>query len=74
MAENYVIAIKRQHRAEAPRDWQQQVLTVPGIEAEGASVSPERLSIQASAAGLEKVRKIIGEIAHIEPLILHTRS
>lgn len=74
MDADYVIAIKRQHRASAPSNWQERILALPGVDSPRTPASADRMQIHADSGALEKVREILGEIAHIEPLILHKRA
>jgi len=68
-----VLAVRRELRSQAPGDWKARIEKIEGIEIEGAA-SPWRLQVQATPAALEEVRRSLGELLHIEPLIAHRPS
>ena len=66
----YIIAVKREKRAQAPASLAESVQDISGVEIRGSSRS-NRLIVEASADGIEEVKKQFGEVCHIERPIEH---
>jgi len=67
---SYVIAIKRELRAQAPSDWQERLAGIEGLEIQG-SHSPYRVQVTASEKAISTAQHRMGDLLHIEPLVLH---
>ncbi len=63
----YVIAIKREFRDEAPTDWVRQLRSVDGLVILG-DAKFDRLMVEASEDTIERVRLLLGDIFHVEPV------
>lgn len=73
----YIVAIKRERRDEASPDWIDILRETPGVEITGTSdASPMtgRITLRATADGIEAVRERMGTYCHVEPVIEHDTS
>ena len=68
----YVIAVKREARKQAPRDWQARIREIDTVEMIGEP-RPRRLLIRANQTAIEKIHDILGSCCHIEPVIRHEK-
>jgi hypothetical protein len=69
----FAIAVKRERRADVPRDWVDRVRRIKGVTIVGDAQST-RLQIRATAAAIQAVGRELAEFVHIEPLIRHDRT
>ena len=65
----YVIALRRDRRDDAPAQWLQRLAEVEGVSVVGSS--PRRARVLANDAGIERVRSTLGSYLHIEPVMAH---
>lgn len=68
----YVIAVKRDQRAAAPPDWKDRLAGIEGLAIQG-SQSPYRIQVTASEDAVRTARSCMGDLLHIEPILLHQR-
>jgi hypothetical protein len=66
----YVVAIKREQRSAAPSDWLERLERIEGLEVQGRH-NPYRVQITASDEAIRTARHRMGDLLHIEPLIIH---
>ena len=69
--DSYIVAIKRSMRDCAPADWVSQIAALDGVDVGGAPANPRRVQIKATEEGIARLRKTLGEICHVEPLVIH---
>ena len=69
----FVIAVKRDRRADAPPDWAAVVRGTSGVTVLGAA-SPSVLQVRASAHAIARIRESLADCLHIEKLIPHRLS
>jgi hypothetical protein len=69
----FAIAVKRDKRAEVPRDWVDRVRHTEGVTIVGGERS-SRLQIRATSAAIDALGRDLAEFIHIEPLLTHERS
>jgi hypothetical protein len=67
-AEAYVVAVKRDKRAEVPPDWLDTVRGTPGVTIVGDS-NPERVQVNATPQAIEDLRRKLGECCHVEKVV-----
>ncbi len=72
MAEQFILAVKREKRAQVPEDWQGRIGSIEGIESQPA-FSPWRLQVTASSEGIAQIQKDLGPYLHIERPIPHEK-
>jgi hypothetical protein len=65
----YIVAVRRDSREDAPADWLQRLRETEGVSIVGAS--GERAQISADEAAVERLRGSLGSFLHIEPTISH---
>lgn len=65
----FVIAVKREHRGKGVTA--NRVDQVPGVTIVGAS-NPDRVVVDASSEAVAELRRQLGSVFRIEPLIEHT--
>ena len=70
---SYVIAVKREARADVPSDWRQRLERIPGVKVVGSGQTPT-VRVEAEPEALEEIRRAVGGCCHIEPVILHRPS
>ena len=68
-ADKYVIAVKREKRSDAPADWVDQLKEISEVSIVGKPTT-SRILAEASPQAIEKVKNLIGDFCHIEPLII----
>ena len=68
--DEFIIAVKRDKRQQAPGDLVDLLRTIDGVEVDPDQNS-RRLHLHASPEGILKVRQQLGEVCHIEPVIRH---
>lgn len=71
--EQYIVAVKRECRQQAPPDWRQRVRLLQGVKIVGSGDMP-RLLVELSPRGLEQLRQVVGPYCHIEKVIMHYPS
>lgn len=71
--EQYIVAVKRECRQQAPSDWRQRVRRLPEVTIVGSGDMP-RLLVEVSPRGLEQLRQAVGPYCHIEKVIMHHPS
>jgi len=69
----YVVAVKRERRADIPPDWHDTLGDTPGVEVTGSSEA-RRVIVLVTGNGLDELRARVGAYCHIEPLISHDTS
>ena len=67
-SDQYVIALKRDGRESAPKDWIELLGAQDGVEVMGASA--KRVQIRATTEAIQSVRSLVGAYCHIEKLVL----
>ncbi len=67
--DQYVIAIKREARASAPKNWIEIISAVEGTELLGAG--PKRMQMRATPEAFKTVRELVGAFCYIEKMIIH---
>jgi len=77
----YIIAVKRERRAEVSADWTEALRDAPGVEMADEGATPEgargerrRVTVRATEDGVEELRRRVGAFCYIEPLIVHGPS
>lgn len=77
----YIVAVKRERRAEISADWIDALRDAPGVEMTEESAAPEgsqekrrRVTVRATEDGVEELRRRVGTFCYIEPLIVHGMS
>jgi hypothetical protein len=68
----YIVAVRRDSRDDAPADWLRQLGETKGVSVTGAT--GERAQVTADDDGVERVRRSLGSYVHIEPTIPHMPS
>ena len=66
----YLIAVKRERRADAPRDWSRRLRQIPGLTVTGGA-DPYRVQVEATDDAIARARRELGDLCHIEPAIPH---
>ncbi len=66
----YIVAVKRECRAQADPDWVRTLHDVPGVEVTASSAA-RRATVRATAAGVHELEARVGAFCHIEPVIVH---
>lgn len=66
----FVIAVKRERRGDAPRNWIETVRGTSGVTVLG-DASEARLQVRATPEAIARVRDLLSEYLHIERLIPH---
>jgi hypothetical protein len=66
----FIIAVKRERRSDAPRDWMAVVRSTSGITVVG-DASEARLQVRATPEAILRIRDQLSEYLHIEKLIPH---
>jgi hypothetical protein len=69
----YIIAIRRERQGEGSQNLADSLKGIPGVSIRGSS-NPARVHVEASVGAIEEIRKRLGAVVHIEPIILHTPS
>ena len=69
---SYIVALRREHREDAPSDWVEQLNALEGVSVIGAS--SKRAQVSADDQGIERLRDALGSYTHIEPIIEHERQ
>ena len=67
-SDQYVVALKREARDTAPKDWIDLLGAQDGVEVVGASA--KRVQIRATTEAIQSVRSLMGAYCHIEKLAL----
>lgn len=70
----YIVALKRERRADVGADWLETLRTTAGVEVTATGKGPaarRRVRVRATASGAEALRERLGELCHIEPLVAH---
>lgn len=65
----YIIALRRDHRADAPANWLQLLNDVEGVSVLGSS--PKRAQVLANDLGIQRVQLSLGAYLRIEPVVAH---
>jgi hypothetical protein len=68
--QTYVVAVRRECRAEAPLDWVDMVRRFDGVVVQEPTNS-RRLLVEASESGIAALRRQLSGFLHIEPIIHH---
>jgi hypothetical protein len=69
MATRYVVAVRRDQRRTAPRDWLEQLARIDGVELLGVTAGRAQIEVDEQALG--RLRSELGRYLHIEPVIRH---
>ena len=72
-ASRYVIAVKRECRGSPPADLVATLAKIDGLIVRGSD-NPERVQVDATKPAIEEASRILGDVCHIEALILHRIS
>lgn len=67
--DQYVIAVKREARDTAPRNWIDLLDAQEGVEVLGTGA--KRVQIRATTEAIQTVRNLVGAYCHIEKKTLH---
>ena len=67
--DQYVIAVKREARDTAPKNWIDLLGAQEGVEVLGTGT--KRVQIRATTKAIETVRHLVGAYCHIEKMTLH---
>lgn len=70
VSKQYVIAVKRERREAAPSNWKQPLRSIAGLRIIGDD-DPLRVQVEASDEAIAEVRRVLGHLCHIEPIIRH---
>ena len=65
-SDQYIIAVRREARETAPKDWIQQLGAQDGVEVVGESA--RRVQIRATPEAIQSVHHLVGAYCHIEKL------
>lgn len=68
----YIVAVRRDRRRDAPEDWLDRVRGTEGVSVTGSS--GHRAQVRADEAGVERLRSSLGSYLHIEPSVPHWPS
>ncbi|HEU4833595.1 MAG TPA: hypothetical protein VFS90_04240 [Pyrinomonadaceae bacterium] len=69
MMSKYIIAPKREFRSVTPRNWQEDLKNIQGVQVIGSQ--PARVHVEATAQGIDRLRSMLGNMYHIEKAITH---
>ncbi len=72
-ASRYVIAVKRECRGSPPADLVATLAMIDGLTIQGSD-NPERVQVDATEPAIEEASRLLGDVCHIEALILHRIS
>lgn len=72
--DTYLVAVKRQLRDQVEDDWSKVLESIEGVEPAPSPLRPDRIQVEATPAGIAKVRQCLGDICHIEPVLRHEVS
>ena len=67
-----IVAPKRETREATPADWQDLVANVDGVEVVGRTTS--RVQVQATPEAVHEVRRLFGDLCHVEEVAPRRRS
>lgn len=70
VSERYVIAVKRERREAASSNWKEPLRSIAGLRIIGDN-DPLRVQVEASDEAISEVRRVLGHLCHIEPVIEH---
>ena len=73
----YVIAVKREWRAQVGSDWLDTLREAPGVEMRGGEtvrLDARRVTVRATDDGLAALRERLGAFCYIEPVISHEQQ
>ena len=73
MADDYVIAVKRERRADVPANWKEIVRGTSGVVVTG-DASDARVQVQATAEAVAQIKERLADCVHIERVIRHRLS
>lgn len=71
-AGQYIVALKRTHRGQAPEDWIAALEALPGVHVTGQA-GGVRVQVDATDQGVTNLRQAVGSYCHIEPVLPHER-
>ena len=66
----FVVAVKRSQRVSAPADWHELLKGVDGLHVVTPTPAP-RMVVEGDEGAVERLRGLVGEWCHIEPVISH---
>ena len=66
----YIVAVKRECRAQAGADWVETLRDVPGVEVTASSAA-RRVTVRATSDGVHELEARVGAFCRIEPVIEH---
>lgn len=69
----YLVALRRDKRTHAPKDWIERLKKTPGVSVDDSS-SNRRVMINADADTIQQVIDGFGDFCYVEPLIKHRLS
>ncbi len=72
-AGRYVIAVKREWRGSPAPDLVATLAKIDGLVIRGSD-NPQRVQVDATKPAIEEASRILGDVCHIEALILHRIS
>lgn len=67
--QNYIIALKRETMSIANADWQDIIRDIHGVTI--LNGNKKRLKINATEEGIAILQNRLGNLCHIEPIIIH---
>lgn len=70
-AHEYIVAVRRDRRQDAPPDWLRRLGETEGITVIGSS--GRRAQVRGDEEPIERLREAMGSYLHIEPVIPHRR-
>jgi len=68
-ASNFIVAVRREHQADAPTNWLASLADLEGITVLGAS--SKRATVAADSADIGRLLDAVGTFARVEPVIEH---
>ena len=70
--DEFVVAVKRDKRSEAPHDWVETVRAISGLTIRGEA-SPIRIQVKATPEAIDEVRRRLGEFVTVEKVMPRVR-
>ena len=66
----FIVSVRRERRQSAVADWPQVLRGIAGLEIRG-DANPNRVQVEATDDAIGEVRQKLGELCHIEAVIVH---
>ena len=66
----YIISIRRERIADAPAEWTEPMRHIQGLRIRG-SAGGRRVQVDATDTAIAEVRRLLSDLCHIEPVVVH---